>query len=303
MKTFTLTVLGSSAAMPSYGRFTSCHSINYNDKYFLVDCGEGAQIRVAQYKVKRNKIACIFISHLHGDHIFGLPGLLTSFNHFDRKIPLKLFGPKGLRSFVETIFSVGNSSPNYDLEIIEFETDGLLEVWKNHELVVSAFPLKHRIETYGYRFDEVIATYNILPEAIKKFELNYEEIRMIKTGKDVVRPDETISYKDCTIPKSSERSYAYCSDTIYDEDLVQYISGVDVLYHETTYTNEFVKEAEERYHTTGAQAGRIAQLANVNTLITGHYSARYRVGQEPFEEALSVFPNTKKGYDGFMFRF
>ncbi len=300
MKKFALTVLGSSAAMPAFGRFTSCQAINYNENYYLIDAGEGAQIRIGQYKVKRNKIKCIFISHLHGDHIFGLPGILTSFNHFDRKTPLRVFGPKGLKAYIELIFKMGQSKPRYELIVEEIEVNKLQEVWTNHELSVKAFPLHHRIETYGYRFDEKVSSYNIDPAAIEKYNLDYDEIKAAKAGQDIVRDGSVIPYKEVVFPKAEPRSYAYCSDTAYDVSIVEYIRSVSALYHETTYTEEYVAEAKERFHSTGKQAAKIATLAKADLLITGHYSARYKVGEEPFAEALEHFPNTHKGYDGYM---
>lgn len=300
MKTFQLTILGSNAAMPAFGRLTSCHAINYNEQFYLIDAGEGAQIRLAEYKIKRNKLKCIFISHLHGDHIFGLPGILTSYNHYNRHTPLLLYGPPGIQAFVDSMLSAGQTVLDYDLQIREISTNTPEVIWKNHELTVTSFPLKHRIETYGYRFDEVLSQYNINSDKIKEHNLTVPEIKAVKSGQNIRKGRETLKYLELVHPRAMERSYAYCSDTIYDEEIIPYIENVDVLYHETTYTSEFEKEAAQRYHTTGLQAAKIAKLANARTLVTGHYSSRYRRGEEPYQEALSHFPSTLKGYDGFM---
>ncbi len=300
MKTFQLTILGSNAAMPAFGRLTSCQAINYNDNYFLIDAGEGAQIRMAEYKIKRNKLRCIFISHLHGDHLFGLPGILTSYNHFNRNTPLHIFGPSGLKKYIDINLEVGGTTLSFDLQVHEIEMDSPTVIWKNHELTVTAFPMKHRIETYGYRFDEVLTQFNINAEKITEFGLSIEEIKAVKSGKDIREGNEKLNYLDLVHTRPAARSYAYCSDTIYDESLVDVLDSVDVLYHETTYTSEFEVEAAERFHTTGKQAAQIAKLSNVQTLVTGHYSSRYRRGEEPYREAKHHFASTLKGYDGFI---
>jgi len=299
-KTFRLTILGSNAAMPAYGRMTSCQAINYNDHYFLIDAGEGAQIRMAEYKVKRNRLRCIFISHLHGDHIFGLPGILTSYNHYNRTTPLHVFGPTGIKAYVEASLAAGQTILRYDLVITEMDHTAAEVIWKSHELNVTAFPLKHRIETYGYRFDEQLSQYNIISEKIAEHQLTIPEIKLIKSGQNIREGDATLNYLDLVHPRDQPRSYAYCSDTLYDETIIPTIKDVTVLYHETTYTSEFEKEAAERFHTTGKQAAQIATLASAETLITGHYSSRYRRGDEPYQEAKSHFTQTLKGYDGFI---
>lgn len=300
MKNFRLTILGSNAAMPAYGRFTSCQVIQYNDQNYIIDAGEGAQIRLSDYKIKRNKIKCIFISHLHGDHIFGLPGILTSYNHYNRTTPLQVFGPPGLKTFINCMLEVGQSKLSFDLQIHEIQIDAPSIIWKNHELSVTAFPLKHRIETYGYRFDEVLTQYNIISEKIKEHSLTIEEIKAVKSGQNIREGQHVLQFKDLVRHRLPSKSYAYCSDTAYDESLTAVLNNIDVLYHETTYTSEFETEAKERGHSTGKQAARIAELSNAGMLITGHYSSRYRRGEEPYREAKLHFQNTHKGYDGFM---
>lgn len=299
-KTFRLTILGSNAAMPAFGRMTSCQAINYNDNYYLIDAGEGAQIRMTEYKIKRNKLRCIFISHLHGDHVFGLPGIITSYNHYNRTTPLKLFGPKGIKTFIESALDAGQTKLRFELEIIEMDHTDSSVVWNSHELSVTAFPLKHRIETYGYRFDEKLSQYNIIQQKIEEHRLTIPEIKLVKSGRNIREGKKEIIFTDLVYPRDQPRSYAYCSDTIYDESILPSIKDVTTLYHETTYTSEFEKEAEERFHTTAKQAAQIATLSNAGTLITGHYSSRYRHGEEPFREAKAHFSETLKGYDGFI---
>ncbi len=305
MKKFHLTILGANAAGPGYGRITSCQYLMYDNAAFLIDCGEACQIRISEYKLKANKINTICISHLHGDHCFGLPGLLTSFSNANRSKALTVIGPKGIKAFVDDIIAHTYSRINYPLSFIELDHSNQTEVvFTNDDFEVSAFPLKHRIPTYGYRFQEKAHQLNIKKEAIEKFQLSIPEIKKIKQGIDVIRNNkEIIKWQDSCINPSLPRSYSYCSDTVYDEDICKYISESQYLYHETTYLHELSHLAKERMHSTALEAGQIALKANVQNLIIGHYSSRYRKVDSLVEEASSVFTNVLKGYDGFMLDF
>lgn len=305
MKKFHLTILGSNAAGPGYGRITSCQYLQYDKSAFLIDCGEACQIRISEYKLKANKIDTICISHLHGDHCFGLPGLLTSFSNASRSKSLMIIGPKGIKSFVDDIIKHTYSRINYPLEFTELDHSyGSLQVYQDQSLKILAFPLKHRIPTYGYRFQEVYNQLNIKKEAISKFNLSIPEIKEIKQGINVTRENgEIISWESCCINPSLPRSYSYCSDTIYDEELSSEILETQYLYHETTYLHELAHLAKERMHSTALDAGRIATLSKAKNLIIGHYSGRYRKVDDLVLEAKSVFPNVLKGYDGFMLDF
>jgi len=269
------------------------------------DCGEACQIRISEYKLKANKIKHICISHLHGDHVFGLPGLITSFSNASRKDKLTVIGPTGIKSFVEDVIKHTYSRLNYPLEYIELNHQDRSEtIFENDHLKLMAFPLKHRIPTYGYRFQEKQPQFNIQKEAIARYQLNVEEIKLIKQGKDVIRShSEVIAWKDCCINPSLPRSYSYCSDTVYDENICQYIKDSQYLYHETTYLHELAHLAKERMHATALEAGKIAKLSNVGNLIIGHYSSRYRKVDDLVQEAQTSFQNVHKGYDGFMLDF
>jgi len=305
MKKFRLTILGSNAAGPGYGRITSCQYLLYDKYAFLIDCGEACQIRLSEYKLKANKIDTICISHLHGDHCFGLPGILTSFSNASRSKPLNLIGPKGIKSFMDDIVKHTYSRINYDINYIELDhEDQAKVVFENDDLAVTAFPLKHRIPTYGYRFQEKHNQLNIKKEAIEKYELTIPEIKTIKQGKNVIKNGgETIKWEDCCVNPSLPRSYSYCSDTVYDEDLSQYVSKTQYLYHETTYLHELAHLAKERMHSTSLEAGKVALKSEAGHLIIGHYSSRYRQVDDLVDEAKTVFPNVLKGYDGFMLDF
>jgi len=305
MKKFSLTILGSNAAGPGYGRITSCQYLQYDKSAFLIDCGEASQIRISEYKLKANKIDTICISHLHGDHCFGLPGLLTSFSNASRKKSLRLIGPKGIKSFIDDIVKHTYSRINYPIEYIELNHENESKVvFENEGIVLSAFPLKHRVPTFGYRFQEKQNQLNIKKDAIEKYQLSVPEIKTLKLAKDVERNGgETIKWIDCCINPSLPRSYSYCSDTVYDEELIPFITETQFLYHETTYLDELAHLAAERMHSTSLQAGKIALQAKAGHLIIGHYSSRYNKVDALVDEAKTVFPNVHKGYDGFMIDF
>ena len=263
--------------MPSRGRFPSSQYIHIGNWHGLIDCGEGTQIQLSNYRIRRNKISHIFISHLHGDHVFGLPGLLGSYNHFNRIKPLTIYGPPGLNKLINTIIDVSGAHYSYTLNIVELEwtVPGTFSI--NDNLKIQYFPLKHRVPTIGYRFDLNEDKINIIKESLNDLNLSIQEIRMIKKGKDVILNDGKLLKWDSVARRSKVRkSYAYCSDTIYDEDIISFIEHVDYLYHETTYLDGMESEASYRKHSTLGQAIKITQLAKAKNLITGHYSSRYK---------------------------
>lgn len=302
---FKLTILGTNAAGPAYGRITSCQVIEIAQQSILIDCGEACQIRLGEYKIKTPKIKVICISHLHGDHIFGLPGLLTSFSSKNRKETLTIIGPAGIKSFVEDVMRHSSSHLSYPLEFKELNhTEGSINIYGSEKYQISAFPLDHRIITFGYRINEVFPSFNVKKEAIDKFNLSVEEIKLIKRGKDPIRTSgEMIDHKKCVKERAEPRSYAYCSDTVYNPRVVQYVRGCQYLYHETTYEHDLVALAKERKHSTSVEAAQIALKAKVEYLITGHYSGRYRTVDHLVQEASEIFEKVIKGYDGLMIEF
>jgi len=301
MKTFRLTILGTNSANPGFGRITSAQILDYNHQLILIDCGEASQIRLTEYKIKRSKIDLICISHLHGDHIYGLPGLLSSLSNSGRTAKLKICGPPNISKYINHTTELTGGRINYPIEFIELtHQTGIQEVALfNKDLRVSAFPMKHRIQTYGYRFDELTGDYKVRKEMIPKYGLEIEEIKSLKRGENVKRQNgDVLDFKSFTHPQKEPRSYAYCSDTIYDEELIPYVEKVNALYHETTYLHELKHLAVERMHSTTIDAANIAKKAEIGKLITGHYSSRYRSVDELIEEAKTVFPAVVKGYDG-----
>ncbi|MBC7886237.1 MAG: ribonuclease Z, partial [Saprospiraceae bacterium] len=290
--TFSITILGSNAAIPGKDSITSAQLITIRDHLYLMDCGEGTQMKLQKYHIKRNKIEAIFISHLHGDHLFGLPGLLTSYTHFQRKLPLKIIGPTGLKLFVETVINLSHAFIDFDIEITELDTDACISVYQDNQVEVYAFPLNHRILTYGYKYVERISKRNIQPEMIGKYGLTYEQIKGIKSGLDVVLTDGMIlKNEELIIPLLPPRSYAYCSDTMFDRTILPNIESVDVLYHETTYLDDMALKAVERKHSTPSDAATIAYEAKAGALILGHFSTRYERTHAFLEQACRIFPN------------
>lgn len=300
MKKFHLTILGSNAANPAHGRFTSSQILNFHGHLILIDCGEGCQIRLNEYKVKKSRIDVICISHLHGDHVLGLPGLLGTMSLEGRTKSLRIIGPSGIKLFVTSNLEFTFIHLNFEIDFLELDHSGS-KILYTDPLQISSFPLKHRVKTYGYRFDESLGLLNVDKEAIKRFNLTIAEIKTLKNGMDVVRTNsKTITCKEATVEQKDPRSYAYCSDTAYDENLVPHIFQANYLYMETTYMDDLEELALERMHSTTTQAAKLALKAEVRHLITGHYSGRYRNVDSLYQEAKMIFHNTIKGYDGLL---
>ncbi len=275
---FRLTILGSSSAKPAFGRFTTSQYLDTESEAFLIDAGEGLQIQLNKYRLKPNRISHIFISHLHGDHILGLPGFLTSLNLNSRTKALKVFSPPGLKNWFNSYLSISESALLYPIEFIELneDKDKGFKIYSSDQIEVTAFPVIHRVSTFGFRFDQKKDDFNIDPKAITKYSLTIDEIKSIKSGMDLIREGKRISFEELVLPKKKNVSYAFCTDSVYSLDYIDAVKGVDLLYHEATYLKDLELQAKERMHCTAQQAGIIAKKANVKKLIIGHYSCRYR---------------------------
>lgn len=301
-KKFEVTILGVNSAFPIHGRHPSCQIVNYDDRLIMIDCGEAAQIQLSKYSIKKGKIEHIFISHLHGDHCYGLPGLLTSFSLQGRKKALFLHGPIGLKKFLSSVFEASEAHFSYELNVIEYDTEVPSIISIDKSLQVETFPMKHRIPTMGFRVCEHVVSFNLRPESIPTYELTVEEIKGIKKGNSISREGRVIPHDKLVFPKQKERSYAYCSDTVYDEDLIPYINNSTLLYHETTYLDDMEELAKQRMHSTLGQAIDIAQSANIDRLITGHYSSRYQNLDLFLEQGLSRMPGLLLGREGEVYK-
>ena len=299
---FQLQILGCNSALPANNRFPSAQVLNIREQLFLIDCGEGTQIQMSKFAVKRNRINQIFISHLHGDHVFGLAGLITSYNHFGRSNPLSIFAPPGIEEMIDTQLRCSGSILNFELNFIEVDPTIEKNIFTNEVVEVHTIPLTHRVPTCGYLFKEKFEHRNIDKQKIEEHQLSVEEIKKIKNGEGIVLSD--LGFVECEfflLPERKTRSFAYCSDTVYKESIVPQIMEVDLLYHETTFCEEHKDRADTTLHTTAKQAAQIAKLAKAGKLITGHYSSRYVDLSCILEEAKSIFPETELGIEGLVF--
>lgn len=290
---FEVTVLGSSSALPSSKRYPSAHVLKSHERIFLIDCGEGTQMQLRRNRFGLGRINNIFISHTHGDHIFGLYGLISTMNLLGRKYPLMLYAPAGFHSVFISHLSDFDIRLNFELVFIGLEGKDPRDIYEDKYIKVTSLPLKHRIPTYGFLFREKLKDRNIIRECIPRYRLSLKEIKCLKKGEDIIRPSgEKLLNSKLTYDPPVPRSFAYCSDTSYFRRLASFVSGVDLLYHDSTFGSDLAELAKETGHSTAAEAAMIAREANVGKLLLGHFSARYKDIKVLLEEAREVFDNT-----------
>jgi len=299
---FELTILGSNSATPAYGRNQTSQILNINEKLYLIDCGEATQLQILKYGIKPSRIKYIFISHLHGDHYLGLVGLISSMHLNGRTEELKLFGPPQLKEIVEIHLLYSDTKLRYPLIFHPTQTSKGEVILENEDIIVRSFPLDHRIPCTGFRFDEKAHLAKINIEAVQKLAISTQYLPAIKRGKDFVSAEGKV-YKssELTYPPLPSHSYAFCSDTLDTGSYHDFITGVDLLYHEATFLDDMAERAVETYHTTALQAGNIARNVRAKKLVIGHFSARYRVLEPLLEESKSVFPNSALALEGTSF--
>lgn len=294
---FELTILGSSSALPTSVRFPTAHLLKAGERFFLIDCGEGTQIRLKKFGINPGRIHHIYISHLHGDHVFGLFGLLSSLGMLGRRVPIYLYGPAALKELMDNYNKFFGPLP-YTLEIQAVSKDGGL-IYESDKLSVTAIPLKHRIPTFGYLFREKQYPLNIRKEKIASLGLGIADLVKVKRGEDYISGSgEVIPNRKLTLPPYRTRSYAYLSDTLYDPALAEKVQDVDLLFHEATFASKDDKLASQTMHSTAAQAAELARLAGVRKLLIGHFSTRYKDPGMLEKEAREVFANTSAVKDG-----
>lgn len=299
---FHVTILGSNSAIPAHGRHPSAQVLNVREHHFLIDCGEGTQMRMDDFKIRKSRIDRIFISHLHGDHTYGLIGLLLTFNLHQRTTPLHVYSPSGLEEIIRFQLDRTDSALNYPLHFHVTKPDKSELIWENKDVEVYTLPLKHGIPCNGYLFREKPTLRRIRREAIEQWNIPTDQIADIKAGADfVTEAGETIANTELTHDPLPLRSYAYCSDTMYHEPLVPLLQGVDMLYHEATYTHSELGHAQRNYHSTALQAATIAEKAGVKSLLIGHFSSRYGDLDPLLWEARSLFENTHLAVEGKVF--
>ena len=294
MEKFELHILGCGSALPTTRHFPTSQIVNVRDKLFMIDCGEGAQLQFRKSHLKFSRLNHIFISHLHGDHCFGLLGLISTLNLLGRTAGLHIHSPKGLETLLTPMLDFFNRQMTYKVLFHEFDTKEPMQIYEDRSLTVTTIPLRHRMPCCGFLFAEKRRPNHIIREMVDFYQVPVYELNRIKNGADYVTPEgKTVSNNLLTRPSAPSRSYAYCSDTIYLPSIVEQIKGVDLLFHEATFANEDAPRAKETFHTTAAQAAEIARRAEVKKLLIGHFSARYEDENILLQEASAIFPDTQ----------
>jgi ribonuclease Z len=294
-----LTILGSSSALPTSERFPSAHVLNAHERLFLIDCGEGTQMQLRRNRIRFGKINHIFISHLHGDHIFGIYGLLSSLSLMGRKTPLHLYAPANYRRILFSHLADFDIKLSFEIDFVPLSKNDPEQILDDKYLTVVAFPLEHRVPSFGFLFREKPADRNIIKEAIEKYNIPGVRIPSIKNGADYICEDgSVIQNSEITTPPPSQLSYAYCSDTKYFKRLSSFVKEVTLLYHEATFDKSLESLASTTGHSTTADAARTALAARVGSLIIGHFSSRYKDPAILVEEAREIFPLTYQAVDG-----
>jgi ribonuclease Z len=294
-----LTILGSSSALPASGRYPSAHVLNAHERLFLIDCGEGTQMQLRKTRIRFAKINHIFISHLHGDHVFGLYGLLSTFSLMGRENPVHLYAPVNYRSILISHLNDFDINLSFEVDFIPLSGNNPVKILDDKFITVTSFPLQHRIPSYGFLFREKISERNIIKESIAKYHIPLVRIPAIKKGENFITPDGTvIKNEDITLPPPEPLSYAYCSDTKYFKRLATFVKGVNLLYHEATFDKSKEDLAAITCHSTTIDAAKTALDAGARTLIIGHFSARYKEVSVLVEEARTIFPETYPAIDG-----
>lgn len=294
MEKFELHILGCGSALPTTRHFPTSQIVNVRDKLFMIDCGEGAQLQFRKSHLKFSRLNHIFISHLHGDHCFGLLGLISTLNLLGRTAELHIHSPKGLETLLTPMLDFFNRQMTYKILFHEFDTKEPMQIYEDRSLTVTTIPLRHRMPCCGFLFAEKRCPNHIIREMVDFYQVPVYELNRIKNGADYVTSEgKTVSNNLLTRPSAPSRSYAYCSDTIYLPSIVEQIKGVDLLFHEATFANEDAPRAKETFHTTAAQAAEIARKAEVKKLLIGHFSARYEDENVLLQEASAIFPDTQ----------
>ncbi|MEO5571821.1 MAG: ribonuclease Z [Bacteroidia bacterium] len=299
---FELTILGSSSATPIYTRHPTAQVLNVRERFFLIDCGEGTQMQMMRYKIKMQRISHVFISHLHGDHYLGLMGMLSTMHLQGRNTELHLYGQQELMDILEMQLRLSNTILRYNLifHAVRHYVSSL--VFEDEDILVRSIVLNHRIPCTGYLFKEKQKPRKLVINKIQQYNIPFVYFNKIKNGEDYEDDFGTIvKNEELTLPSLPPRSYAFCSDTLYDENIINDVRGVDLLYHESTFLHEMADRANATYHTTSLQAAQIAEKAEVKKLLIGHFSARYKNLSPLLEEARSVFKNTELALEGLRF--
>ena len=291
MEKFELHILGCGSALPTTRHFPTSQVLNVRDKLFMIDCGEGAQLQFRRARLKFSRLNHIFISHLHGDHCFGLWGLISTLNLLGRTAELHIHSPRGLEKLMRPTLAFFNRQMTYEVLFHEFEADAPAVVYEDRSLTVTTLPLRHRIPCCGFLFAEKPGLNHIVRETVDFYGVPVYELNRIKNGADYVTPEgKVVPNHVLTRPADPPRRYAYCSDTVCLPGLSESLQGVDLLFHEATFATDNLVRARETFHTTAAQAAELARSAGAKRLLIGHFSARYEDESVFLQEAQEIFP-------------
>jgi ribonuclease Z len=296
---FSLTILGSSSAIPTTKRFPTAQLLNVDERFFLIDCGEGAQIQMSRFKLRAGKINHIFISHLHGDHIFGLFGLISTFSLMGRVTDLNIYAESRLDAILKCHLAYFGENLSFKVNLVAISSSHSKIIYEDEKVSVTTIPLKHRVPTCGFLFREKAKPSNIKKEILKSYNIPIKEMHRIKDGADFVTDDGKVipNYK-LTLPAFRPRSYAYITDTRMLEKNIPLLQNVDLLYHEATFLERDIELAHQTYHSTAKEAATIAMKSNAGKLLIGHFSVRYKSSQAFLDEAQSIFKETYAVEDG-----
>lgn len=298
MARFRINILGCGSATPTSRHLPSCQVVDFRDNLMMVDCGEGAQLGMMKMRLKFTRLSHIFISHLHGDHVLGLPGLLSTLSLHGRTGTVTVHClPEGIE-ILSSVVKFFCREPSYEIVFEPVDPAGGV-VFENDSLTVTAFPLYHRVPCVGYKFEEKPKPRHLNGEMVKFLDIPVSRLHAIKQGEDYVKPDGTVVPNErITTPADPSVSYAYCSDTLYDHRVAQAVKGVSLLYHEATYIDADAAKAHARGHATAAEAARIALEASAGQLLLGHFSKSYENELAHLAEARAIFPNTILANEG-----
>lgn len=296
---FEVTILGSASATPVYNRNPTAQLLNCNERHYLIDCGEGTQQQLIKYGLKASKIDYIFISHLHGDHFFGLVGLLSSLHLNGRTKPLQLFGPAALKEIIDLQFLHSDTHLRYEIDFHPIDASKSELIFKNNDVSVETIVLNHRIPCTGFKFTEKKRLRKLVVEKLEQDAVPITYYPMLKRSLNIDLPDgRHIEYLDYTTDSAVPKVYCYCSDTMYDESYFDQIRNADTLYHEATFLHEMLDRANETHHTTAQQAAEIATKVGAKKLLIGHFSSRYKTLEALLDEAKFGFENTQLALEG-----
>ena len=296
---FKVIILGSNSAIPTVRRNPTAQVVNHNERLFLIDCAEGTQLQLRRFRIRLQRIHHIFISHLHGDHFFGLIGLISSMHLLGRKKTLYIYGPAPLKEILDLQLEVSMTELAYPLIFNEINPDESAPIYEDEKLIVSTIPLNHRIPTCGFLFAEKTGKRRLKKDIVQTLAIPVDQFARIKEGADFTDASGKVhKNEEITEAPSVPRSYAYCSDTAYHEPVIPIIEGVDLLYHEATFMQDKADAAAEKYHSTTVEAATIAKKAGVKKLVIGHYSTRYDNLDDLLQESKAVFPETDVAIDG-----